>query len=78
MAAADKRVPIKQSRMLADELRKAGKPYEYFEEKLGDHHFSRAEDRLDFLKQAEGVPRQVQSSLRRTGVASFPFDPVRG
>lgn len=49
--AADKRVPIKQSRMLADELRKAGKPYEYFEEKLGDHHLSRAEDRLDFLKQ---------------------------
>jgi dipeptidyl aminopeptidase/acylaminoacyl peptidase len=47
---ADKRVPVKQSRMLASELNKAGKPNEYLEQKLGDHHFSRAEDRLEFLK----------------------------
>jgi dipeptidyl aminopeptidase/acylaminoacyl peptidase len=46
----DKRVPVKQSRMLVDALDKAGKPYEYLEQKLGDHHFSRAEDRLEFLK----------------------------
>ena len=46
----DKRVPVKQSRMLVEELKKAGKPYEYVEQKLGDHHFSRAEDRLEFLK----------------------------
>lgn len=46
----DKRVPVKQSRMLVAELSKAGKPYEYLEQKLGDHHFSRFEDRLEFLK----------------------------
>jgi len=46
----DKRVPVKQSRMLVSELQKAGKPYEYLEQKFGDHHFSRSEDRLDFLK----------------------------
>ena len=48
--AADKRVPVKQSRMLVTELQKAGKPYEYLEQKKGDHFFSRAEDRLEFLK----------------------------
>ena len=47
---ADKRVPVKQSRMLVSELQKAGKPYQYLEQKYGDHHFSRAEDRLEFLK----------------------------
>lgn len=47
---ADKRVPVKQSRMLVSELSKAGKPYEYLEQKLGDHHFTRGEDRLEFLK----------------------------
>jgi dienelactone hydrolase len=46
----DKRVPVKQSRWLVEELKKAGKPHEYLEQKLGDHHFSRAEDRLQFLK----------------------------
>jgi len=48
--AKDKRVPVKQSRMLTEELQKAGKPHEYLEQKQGDHHFSRAEDRLQFLK----------------------------
>ena len=46
----DKRVPVRQSRMMADELKHAGKRYEYLEQPLGDHHFSRAEDRLQFLK----------------------------
>ncbi len=46
----DKRVPVKQSRMMVGELRKAGKPYEYLEQPGGDHHFSRGEDRLQFLK----------------------------
>lgn len=46
----DKRVPIKQSRWLVEELSKAGKPHQYLEQKDGDHHFSRAEDRLEFLK----------------------------
>ena len=48
--AEDKRVPVKQSRMLVSELQKSGKPYEYVEQKYGDHHFSRADDRLEFLK----------------------------
>jgi dipeptidyl aminopeptidase/acylaminoacyl peptidase len=46
----DKRVPVKQSRWLVAELKKAGKPHEYLEQKQADHHFSRAEDRLEFLK----------------------------
>jgi dienelactone hydrolase len=46
----DKRVPVKQSRMLVAELQKAGKPFEYVEQKYGDHFFSRYDDRLEFLK----------------------------
>lgn len=46
----DRRVPVKQSRMMAAALKEAGKPYEYIEQPLGDHHFTRAEDRLEFLK----------------------------
>lgn len=46
----DKRVPVKQSRWLADALKKAGKDYQYLEQKEGDHHFSRAQDRLEFLR----------------------------
>ncbi len=48
--AKDKRVPIKQSRAMVDGLQKAGKPVVYLEQKQGDHHFSRTEDRLEFLK----------------------------
>lgn len=47
---ADKRVPVKQSRMMAAALKEAGKPYDYIEQPLGDHHFTRGEDRLEFLK----------------------------
>jgi dienelactone hydrolase len=46
----DKRVPVKQSRMLVDELKKAGKNFEYLEQREGDHHLSRGADRLEFLK----------------------------
>ena len=46
----DKRVPVKQSRWLVEALKKEGKTYQYLEQKEGDHHFSRAEDRLEFLK----------------------------
>lgn len=49
----DQRVPVKQSRMLVDRLRDAGKPVEYVEEPEGDHHFTREEDRLTFLKALE-------------------------
>lgn len=46
----DKRVPVKQSRMMADALKAADKPYDYIEQPLADHHFTRGEDRLEFLK----------------------------
>ena len=45
----DKRVPVKQSRWMVEALKKAGKTHQYIEQKEGDHHFSRAEDRLEFL-----------------------------
>lgn len=45
----DKRVPIKQSRTMVVALQKAGKTVTYLEQKEGDHHFSREEDRLEFL-----------------------------
>ncbi len=45
----DKRVPVAQSRTLAAELKRAGKPHRYVEQPLGDHFFSRSEDRLQFL-----------------------------
>lgn len=47
---ADRRVPVRQSRQMAEALKAAGKPYEYIEQPLGDHHFTRSEDRLEFLK----------------------------
>lgn len=49
----DRRVPVKQSRELADKLRKAGKNVRYVEQPKGDHHFSRGEDRLQFLEELE-------------------------
>lgn len=47
----DKRVPVAQSRTLAAELKRAGKPHRYVEQPLGDHFFSRSEDRLQFLQE---------------------------
>jgi dipeptidyl aminopeptidase/acylaminoacyl peptidase len=47
---ADRRVPVNQSRMMASALKAAGKPYQYIEQPLADHFFSRSEDRLQFLK----------------------------
>ncbi|KQM96872.1 alpha/beta hydrolase family protein [Sphingomonas sp. Leaf25] len=47
----DKRVPVAQSRMLAAELKRAGKAHRYVEQPLGDHFFSRGEDRLQFLRE---------------------------
>ncbi|MET4897218.1 S9 family peptidase [Sphingomonadaceae bacterium jetA1] len=46
----DRRVPVNQSRMMVAALKAAGKPYDYIEQPLADHHFTRAEDRLEFLK----------------------------
>jgi dipeptidyl aminopeptidase/acylaminoacyl peptidase len=49
----DLRVPVKQSRAMADKLKAAGKTYRYVEQPLADHFFSRAEDRLEFLKEMD-------------------------
>ncbi|MDB5577811.1 MAG: peptidase, partial [Bradyrhizobium sp.] len=50
---ADTRVPVKQSRQMADRLKSAGKDYRYVEQPLGDHHLSREADRVQFLKELE-------------------------
>jgi acetyl esterase/lipase len=49
----DRRVPVKQSREMAEKLTRAGKTVRYVEQPLGDHHLSREEDRLGFLKALE-------------------------
>lgn len=49
----DRVVPIVQSRALAQKLKSAGKDVSYIIQKEGDHHFSRSEDRLEFLKALE-------------------------
>lgn len=49
----DMRVPVAQSRSMVDKLKEAGRDVTYIEQPLGDHHFSRSEDRLEFLKAME-------------------------
>ena len=49
----DLRVPVAQSRGMAQRLRAAGKPVDYVELAQGDHFLSRQEDRLVFLKTLE-------------------------
>jgi dipeptidyl aminopeptidase/acylaminoacyl peptidase len=46
-------VPVSESRRMADRLRDAGKPHRYVEQQGGDHHFSRSDDRLQFLREVE-------------------------
>jgi dipeptidyl aminopeptidase/acylaminoacyl peptidase len=55
---ADKRVPVKQSREMADALRKAGKTVRYVEQPLGDHFLSREEDRVALLREVEAFLKQ--------------------
>ncbi|OAN66651.1 alpha/beta hydrolase family protein [Sphingomonas sp. TDK1] len=49
----DRRVPFKQSKLMADRLATAGKTFEFIEQPEGDHFFTRQEDRLSFLKALE-------------------------
>jgi dipeptidyl aminopeptidase/acylaminoacyl peptidase len=56
--ADDRRVPVKQSRQMADRLKAAGKTYRYVEQPDGDHHFSREADRAQFLKELEAFLKQ--------------------
>jgi dipeptidyl aminopeptidase/acylaminoacyl peptidase len=54
----DQRVPVKQSRELAEKLKRAGKSVRYVEQVKGDHHFSGEADRLEFLKELEAFLKQ--------------------
>jgi dipeptidyl aminopeptidase/acylaminoacyl peptidase len=49
----DQRVPVKQSRELAEKLSKAGKSVKYVEQPQGDQYVSREADRLQFLTELE-------------------------
>jgi acetyl esterase/lipase len=54
----DQRVPVKQSRELAERLQKAGKAVRYVEQPEGDHNLSRQADRLQFLSELESFLKQ--------------------
>lgn len=54
----DRRVPVRQSREMAENLEEAGKPHQYFEQPKADHFFSREQDRLQFLQRLEAFLRQ--------------------
>jgi dipeptidyl aminopeptidase/acylaminoacyl peptidase len=49
----DTTVPYSQSRSMADKLKDAGKDVTFVTQPLGDHHFTRGADRLEFLKALE-------------------------
>ncbi len=49
----DRVVPIVQSRVMAQKLKSAGKDVTYIVQPLGDHHFTRQDDRVEFLKALE-------------------------
>lgn len=50
---ADRRVPVKQSREMAEKLKRAGKAVRYVEQPEGDHFLSREADRVALLKEME-------------------------
>ncbi|RSY88722.1 S9 family peptidase [Sphingomonas koreensis] len=49
----DRVVPLVQSKVMAQKLKSAGKDVTYIVQPEADHHFSRTEDRLEFLKALE-------------------------
>lgn len=58
----DLRVPVKQSRDMAEKLKSARKTYRYVEQPLGDHHLSRSDDRRRFLEEMDAFLRQYNPS----------------
>jgi dipeptidyl aminopeptidase/acylaminoacyl peptidase len=50
---ADQTVPVKQSREMVERLKAVKAAYRYVEQPLGDHHFTREADRLQFLQELE-------------------------
>lgn len=51
-------VPYSQSREMVEKLRQAGKSVIFITQPEGDHHFTRGEDRLQFLKAMEDFLKQ--------------------
>jgi acetyl esterase/lipase len=49
----DRVVPFAQSKEMVERLKAAGKTVEFIDQREGDHHFTRGEDRLEFLKALE-------------------------
>lgn len=58
----DLRVPVSQSREMAEKLKQAGKPVRYVEQPKADHHFSREADRVQFLQEVEAFLKQYNPS----------------
>lgn len=50
---ADQTVPVRQSREMVERLKATKATYRYVEQPLGDHHFTRQADRLQFLQELE-------------------------
>ena len=68
----DLTVPVTESRRMAERLRDAHKPYRYVEQRGGDHHFSRADDRLQFLRELETFLDQYNPAGPAAPPASRP------
>ncbi|MHA6720576.1 alpha/beta hydrolase family protein [Sphingomonas sp. RS6] len=49
----DRVVPFAQSKEMVERLKAAGKTVEFIDQREGDHHFTRGEDRLEFLNALE-------------------------
>ncbi|HEX8413015.1 MAG TPA: prolyl oligopeptidase family serine peptidase [Sphingomicrobium sp.] len=54
----DRVVPVVQSRELVQRLRGARKDVTYLEQPTADHHFTRGQDRLQFLQALEAFLAQ--------------------
>jgi acetyl esterase/lipase len=63
----DLRVPVQQSREMADRLKKAGKIVRYVEQPEADHHFSRTEDRMQFLQELTAFLREHNPADKEVG-----------
>jgi dipeptidyl aminopeptidase/acylaminoacyl peptidase len=68
-------VPVSESRRMAARLRDAGRPHRYVEQRGGDHHFSRRDDRLQFLRELEAFLDQNNPSGLASPTAQVPATP---
>jgi len=54
----DQRVEVKQSRTIAKKMQRLGKNIRYIEQPKGDHHFTREEDRIQYLTEVDNFLKQ--------------------